>query len=142
MLQQPSSPSWNNNIPSTLSHGSLPSVSTRSTPSTSGLSAAIGGGGGKIQPRVLDIACGTGIWILEMASEFPQAQFYGIDLSTMYPADIKPAKTHFCQGDVLNGLPYMDAYFDYVHMSLVYNCFSFEDRKVKKKNDLGLVNSE
>ncbi|KAI7855347.1 hypothetical protein BDC45DRAFT_505987 [Circinella umbellata] len=134
LLQQPSSssPSWSNKNVSTttLPRGSVHSLSTRSTHSLSGLSSAMGSGGGnKIQPRVLDIACGTGIWILEMASEFPQAQFYGIDLSTMYPADIKPLNTHFCQGDVLNGLPYMDNYFDFVHMSLVYNCFSFEDRK-------------
>ncbi|KAG2221272.1 hypothetical protein INT45_012393 [Circinella minor] len=133
LLQQPSSssPSWShkNASTTTLPHGSIRSLSTRSTHSLSGLSSAMGSGGNKMQPRVLDIACGTGIWILEMASEFPQAQFYGIDLSTMYPADIKPLNTHFCQGDVLNGLPYLDNYFDYVHMSLVYNCFSFEDRK-------------
>ncbi|KAI9494831.1 S-adenosyl-L-methionine-dependent methyltransferase [Zychaea mexicana] len=127
LLQQPSSssPRWYNNV-STASFslgGSSNTLSTGSTQS-SGRSR-----GRNIQPRVLDVACGTGIWILEMATEFPHAQFHGIDLSTMYPADIKPPNTHFCQGDVLNGLPYTDAYFDYIHMSLVYNCFSYEDRK-------------
>ncbi|KAI9263236.1 hypothetical protein BDA99DRAFT_509659 [Phascolomyces articulosus] len=141
LLQQSASttPSWINNISTTaLSHGSATNTtSTVSTGTSSvGLSTTNDGvccgnlnSGSKIQPRVLDIACGTGIWILEMASEFPHAQFHGIDLSAMYPADIKPPNTHFCQGDVLNGLPYTDGCFDYVHMSLIYNCFSIEDRK-------------
>ncbi|ORY95689.1 hypothetical protein BCR43DRAFT_493435 [Syncephalastrum racemosum] len=77
-----------------------------------------------VEPRVLDIACGTGIWVLEMCSDFPRAQLYGIDISAMYPGTIKPPNAHFMQGDVRDGLPFPDAHFDYIHMQLVYNCFS------------------
>ncbi|KAI8888141.1 hypothetical protein K501DRAFT_210995 [Backusella circina FSU 941] len=80
-------------------------------------------------PRILDVACGTGIWCLEMATEFPNGQFYGIDLSACYPSDIKPPNTFFSQCDILSekGFPYPDGYFDYVFMRQVYNCFSESD---------------
>ncbi|KAI8875070.1 S-adenosyl-L-methionine-dependent methyltransferase [Backusella circina FSU 941] len=74
--------------------------------------------------RVLDTACGSGVWVLEMATEFPNAQFYGVDMVPLYPNDIKPPNSSFQQVDVLEGLPFPDEYFDYVHMRLVYNCFS------------------
>ncbi|KAL9555957.1 hypothetical protein MBANPS3_002106 [Mucor bainieri] len=80
-------------------------------------------------PRVLDIACGNGTWILEMATEFPDSQFYGIDILANYPTTVKPANTLFCQHDILDpkGLPYPDDYFDYIHMRQVYSCFSEQD---------------
>ncbi|KAK4520973.1 uncharacterized protein ATC70_006857 [Mucor velutinosus] len=80
-------------------------------------------------PRVLDIACGNGTWILEMATEFPDSQFYGIDILANYPTTVKPANTFFSQHDILHpkGLPYPDDYFDYIHMRQVYSCFSEQD---------------
>ncbi|CEP10542.1 hypothetical protein [Parasitella parasitica] len=78
-------------------------------------------------PRVLDIACGNGTWILEMATEFPDSQFYGIDILANYPKLVKPANTFFSQQDILKGLPYPDDYFEYIHMRQVYSCFSEED---------------
>lgn len=80
-------------------------------------------------PRVLDVACGTGIWCLEMATEFPNSQFYGIDLSACYPSDIKPGNTTFSKCDILSdkGFPFPDGHFDYVFMRQVYNCFSESD---------------
>lgn len=80
-------------------------------------------------PRVLDIACGNGTWILEMATEFPESQFYGIDIATSYPNTVKPPNAFFNQCDVLqpNGLPFPDNHFDYIHMRQVYTCFSESD---------------
>lgn len=84
-------------------------------------------------PRVLDIACGNGTWILEMATEFPRSQFFGIDFLVNYPTTIKPLNTFFSQHDVLDpkGLPFPDNYFDYVFMRQVYTCFSESDWTVK-----------
>lgn len=82
-------------------------------------------------PRVLDIACGNGAWVLEMATEFPNSQFYGIDIVASYPTTVKPANTIFSQCDVLLGLPYPDEYFDYIHIRQVYTCFSEDDWEVK-----------
>jgi ubiquinone/menaquinone biosynthesis C-methylase UbiE len=82
--------------------------------------------------RVLDVACGSGVWVLEMATSFPNTQFYGIDFACIYPTTIKPPNTTFQQCDVLDpeGLPFPDEFFDYIHMRLVYNCFSKSDLKV------------
>lgn len=80
-------------------------------------------------PRVLDIACGNGTWILEMATEFPNSEFYGIDFSPSYPTTVKPGNSFFTKHDILSsdGLPYPDNYFDYVFMRQVYTCFSESD---------------
>ncbi|KAI8640943.1 hypothetical protein BD408DRAFT_347058 [Parasitella parasitica] len=81
--------------------------------------------------RVLDVACGSGVWLLEMATEYPRTQFYGIDAATIFPNCIKPPNTTFQQHDLLDkdGFPYPEEYFDYIHMRLVYNCFSKADLK-------------
>lgn len=81
--------------------------------------------------RVLDVACGSGVWVLEMATEYPHSEFYGIDAASIFPNCIKPANTTFQQHDLLDkdGFPYPEEYFDYIHMRLVYNCFSTLDLK-------------
>lgn len=86
-------------------------------------------------PRVLDLACGNGTWVLEMATDFPDSQFYGIDIVANYPTSIKPSNATFLQLDILDpkGLPYPDEYFDYIHMRQVYSCFSESDWEVKNK---------
>ncbi|GAA5803417.1 hypothetical protein HPULCUR_008897 [Helicostylum pulchrum] len=68
------------------------------------------------QPKVLDVGCGPGTWILEMATEFPHSEFHGIDLRTMFPSTIKPQNTHFLQHDFFQGLPYADSSFEFVRM--------------------------
>lgn len=71
-----------------------------------------------------------------MATAFPHSEFYGIDFACLYPNSIKPSNTYFNQGDILDpeGFPYPDEYFDYIHMRLVYNCFSTLDLKVYKNS--------
>ncbi|RVX67088.1 hypothetical protein B0A52_08331 [Exophiala mesophila] len=41
-------------------------------------------------PRVLDLGCGTGIWMIDMAKLFPQAEFVGVDLQHMGPPSLPP----------------------------------------------------
>ncbi|KAF7720916.1 hypothetical protein EC973_005776 [Apophysomyces ossiformis] len=83
-----------------------------------------------VPPRVLDLCCGSGTWVLDMATEFPHAEVYGVDFVPIYPTAIKPANAFFCKSNVLQSLPFSDSFFDYVHMRLVYNCFSNSDRKI------------
>jgi ubiquinone/menaquinone biosynthesis C-methylase UbiE len=70
--------------------------------------------------RILDIGCGTGRWVMEMAQEFPQAELVGVDLklpgesTTMFPANCQ-----FQIGNVLEGLSFEDAAFDFVHQRLL-----------------------
>ena len=41
---------------------------------------------GVARPRVLDIACGTGRFLLQLSRALPQAKLYGLDLSAPYLA--------------------------------------------------------
>ncbi|KAI8991010.1 hypothetical protein BDF20DRAFT_16185 [Mycotypha africana] len=79
--------------------------------------------------KVLDVACGSGVWVLDMASHYPNSHFYGIDCAPLFPSSIKPPNAYFQQCNVLEpeGLPFPDEYFDYVHMRLVYNSFSADE---------------
>ncbi|CAO3628426.1 unnamed protein product [Cunninghamella echinulata] len=74
------------------------------------------------RPKVLDVGTGCGSWILEMAVDFPNADFYGIDIATMYPTTIKPSNTYFQQHDILQGLPFENETFDYVFMRQMTIC--------------------
>jgi ubiquinone/menaquinone biosynthesis C-methylase UbiE len=76
-------------------------------------------------PRsILDVGTGTGRWASEMATQFPDAGVVGLDILPS-PADEearregRPANYRFVQGNVLEGLPFPDASFDFVHMRLM-----------------------
>ncbi|KAL0144299.1 S-adenosyl-L-methionine-dependent methyltransferase [Mucor lusitanicus] len=78
----------------------------------------------KYSTRVLDVGCGPGTWILEMASEFPFTEFHGIDIRTMFPTTIKPSNAKFIQHDFLqSSLPYEDNSFEFVRMRLMLQQF-------------------
>jgi len=68
---------------------------------------------------VLDIGTGTGIWILEMANEFPHVKFVGMDIAPLQPHNTLPKTCRFDLGNVLDGLTYQDGSFDYVHQRLL-----------------------
>ncbi|KAI8364737.1 S-adenosyl-L-methionine-dependent methyltransferase [Radiomyces spectabilis] len=78
------------------------------------------------RPQVLDIGCGPGTWILEMASEFSGVDFHGVDITRMFPVDIKPSNAFFKQADILEGLPYEDNTFEFVNMRLMLACLTKE----------------
>ncbi|KAL5598889.1 hypothetical protein BROUX41_003790 [Berkeleyomyces rouxiae] len=65
--------------------------------------------------RILDLGCGTGIWAIEIADEFPQAEVYGIDLSPIQP-DWVPPNCHFHVDDYEDEWTWReDEKFDYIH---------------------------
>jgi SAM-dependent methyltransferase len=77
------------------------------------------------QPReILDVGCGTGRWPMEMALVFPNANVVGVDVVEP-PADANPAANTrppnyaFVPGNVLEGLPFGDASFDFIHQRLL-----------------------
>ncbi|RUS17150.1 S-adenosyl-L-methionine-dependent methyltransferase [Endogone sp. FLAS-F59071] len=65
--------------------------------------------------RVLDAGCGTGIWSIEMAREYPESSFVGTDLVDMFSVSIEsaPSNCEFRIGDTRK-LPFADESFDYV----------------------------
>ncbi|CEP09874.1 hypothetical protein [Parasitella parasitica] len=74
--------------------------------------------------KVLDVGCGAGGWIMDMATEYPAPHFTGLDKVSLFPETIRPANVSFKQHDVKLGLPYEDNTFDFVHMRLFLIAFN------------------
>ncbi len=64
--------------------------------------------------KILDVGYGTGRWMVDMANEFPETQIVGIDL-TPPTLPTLPHNCSFQKGDILDGLPFKEKYFDFVH---------------------------
>jgi SAM-dependent methyltransferase len=77
--------------------------------------------------RILDVGTGTGRWAMDMAQVFPRANVIGLDVNPP-PADDRatagrderPPNYAFAPGNVLEGLPFADGSFDFVHMRLLF----------------------
>lgn len=76
---------------------------------------------------ILDVGSGTGRWAREIAQTFPAARVVGLDV-TPPPADEAagsggseplPSNYMFAPGNVLEGIPFPDESFDFVHMRLL-----------------------
>jgi SAM-dependent methyltransferase len=67
--------------------------------------------------RVLDVGCGTGQWAYEICAEFPDSMVVGLDLRPSKPSP--PPNYRFVEGNVLQGLPFADGRFDFVHQRLL-----------------------
>ena len=69
--------------------------------------------------NALDLGTGTGVWMRDMSTLFPQTHFVGMDStasSFRYPST---AHLTFLIGDLLKGLPFPDQQFDFVHQRLL-----------------------
>ncbi|GES97732.1 S-adenosyl-L-methionine-dependent methyltransferase [Rhizophagus clarus] len=65
--------------------------------------------------KVLDIGCGPGTWLLDLANKYEKSFFYGLDNNPIYPTEIKPGNLNFLKADIFDGLPFPDNEFDFVH---------------------------
>lgn len=68
--------------------------------------------------RILDVGAGTGQWGWEMTVEFADALVVGLDLvdgKTGRPPGYQPVRA-----DLLHGLPFREAAFDFVHQRLLF----------------------
>lgn len=68
---------------------------------------------------ILDVGSGSGIWVQEMSQEFPRAKAIGIDIELPLSKQPMPKNSLFLQGNILNGLPFQDEAFDFVHERLL-----------------------
>ncbi|CAM0140148.1 hypothetical protein VKS41_005828 [Umbelopsis sp. WA50703] len=69
--------------------------------------------------HVLDVGCGPGSWLLDLATSYPNSKFVGIDVVDMFPSTIRPPNTEFYVRNILDGLPmFSDNSFDFVQMRL------------------------
>ncbi|GBB92130.1 hypothetical protein RclHR1_01970012 [Rhizophagus clarus] len=65
--------------------------------------------------KVLDVCCGPGTWLLDLAAKYKKSSFYGVDIKPIFPMEIKPPHLNFIQADVSNGIPFPDNEFDFVN---------------------------
>jgi SAM-dependent methyltransferase len=54
-----------------------------------------------------------------MATEFPECELLGIDITPLQPTTVLPSNCSFERVNVLEGIPKPDNYFDYVHQRLL-----------------------
>jgi SAM-dependent methyltransferase len=67
--------------------------------------------------RILDVGSGTGQWSFDLCAEFPEALVVGFDIDPSKAE--RPGNYRFVRGNVLNGLPFADGSFDFVHQRLM-----------------------
>jgi len=65
--------------------------------------------------RILDVGTGTGIWAIEIARQFPEAEVIGIDISDSSFKKDPPENCLLQTGNILEGLAFPDQTFNYTH---------------------------
>ncbi|CAJ0900068.1 4359_t:CDS:10 [Entrophospora sp. SA101] len=74
---------------------------------------------------VIDIGCGPGTWLMYMAKEFPKSSFVGIDIATDSKKE-SPANMAIISHNILDGLPFPDDTFDFVHQKHMTNSLKID----------------
>jgi len=65
--------------------------------------------------RVLDLGTGTGIWALDFADQYPEAEILGVDISPIQPSWVAP-NCRFVIDDIEESWDYPPSQrFDYIH---------------------------
>jgi len=67
----------------------------------------------------VDVGCGTGAWVLEVARQYPKTIVSGLDLSPIQPTDDIPINCEFFVGDLNDGLHFDDGSLDLVHSRIL-----------------------
>jgi ubiquinone/menaquinone biosynthesis C-methylase UbiE len=68
---------------------------------------------------ILDVGTGTGIWADQMARLFPHTVVVGLDIALSSFKGSPSENCFLCQGNVLTGLPFPDAFFSFTHQRLL-----------------------
>ncbi|CAG8516526.1 4314_t:CDS:2 [Dentiscutata erythropus] len=76
--------------------------------------------------KILEIGCGPGCWIIDMALEYPSSTFIGIDVDSSFfpPADKCPPNVCFLTYNVTYGIPFPTETFDFVYMGMMWSAFT------------------
>lgn len=66
--------------------------------------------------KIVDLGCGTGLWPLEMAVRYPQAEILGIDISKIQKTTAVPPNVKFAIGNVEDPWPTAAGSVDFLHV--------------------------
>jgi ubiquinone/menaquinone biosynthesis C-methylase UbiE len=87
----------------------------------------------KAKPRILDIACGTGRFLLQLSRALPKAKLYGLDLSPFYlkkAADVLgPATDVSLVTENAEAIPFTDGFFDAVTSVFLFHELPSRERR-------------
>ena len=64
--------------------------------------------------KILDLGCGSGIWAIDMADQYPSAQVIGVDIAPVQPVFV-PINCEFQVDDVEQDWLFADNSFDLIH---------------------------
>ncbi|KAL1649431.1 hypothetical protein SLS58_001486 [Diplodia intermedia] len=73
--------------------------------------------------KALDVGCGTGIWAIEFAEEYPDAEVVGVDLSPIQPS-VVPSNCTFLVDDCTQSWSFPKDEFDLVHIRALFGSVS------------------
>ncbi|KAJ1539390.1 hypothetical protein HK096_000803 [Nowakowskiella sp. JEL0078] len=63
--------------------------------------------------KILDVGCGPGSWTRDVATLYPLCEVHAIDMAkTLFDGIETLPNTFFLEGNIIQGLPYPDNYFD------------------------------
>ncbi|MCJ1300074.1 hypothetical protein MMC08_002868 [Hypocenomyce scalaris] len=81
--------------------------------------------------KILDLGTGTGIWAIDMADLYPDANLIGTDLSPVQPQWV-PDNVHFEINDVEGDWTYTEDSFDYIHIRIMITAISDWKSTIRK----------
>ncbi|KAI1965367.1 hypothetical protein LOZ58_001214 [Ophidiomyces ophidiicola] len=76
-------------------------------------------------PRILDLGCGTGIWAMDMARQYPDADVYGVDLAPIQPSNPPLNCAFYSPRDYESQWLLGEESFDFIHLQM--GCGSVTD---------------
>ncbi|RGB30158.1 S-adenosyl-L-methionine-dependent methyltransferase [Rhizophagus diaphanus] len=89
--------------------------------------------------KILDVGCGSGFWLLEMAADYSSPKYFGIDNLSTFPKSTIPSNIEFSQHNLLEGLPFPDNTFEFVHIQSVGSEFTETQWETFVYQELGRV---
>ncbi|CAG8514104.1 7882_t:CDS:2, partial [Acaulospora colombiana] len=76
--------------------------------------------------KVLDFGCGPATFCFDLSSTYPLSTFVGVDFVPIFPTQV-PRNTQFLVANIMDGLPFEDATFDYIHARFLVMYFTQEE---------------